>query len=70
MDEGGDVVACGTIISSANVGLEMFGVPLGEDNFSVSVNMVLVGDAVIPIHFRDSLIAIKDVQGQHVPWLK
>ena len=43
---------------------------LGEDNFSISVDVILVGDAVIPIHLRDSLVAVKDVLGQHVPWPK
>ena len=67
MDEGGDVVAHETIISSVDASLEVFGVLLGEDNFSVSVDVVLVGDVVIPINLRDSPIAVKDVLGQHVP---
>lgn len=70
MDEGGDVVARGTIISSADASLEVFGVLLGDDNFSVSVDVVLVGHVVLPIQYRDSPIAVKDVLGQHVPWPK
>ena len=49
MDEGGDVIACGTIISSADASLEVFWVLLEDDKFSIFVNMVLVGDIVIPI---------------------
>ena len=63
------MVARGTIISSADDSLEVIGVLLGEDNFSVSIDMVLVGDVVIPIHLRDSPVVVKDVLGQHVPWL-
>ena len=70
MDKGRDVVARRTIISSADASLEVFGVLLGEDNFSVSIDVVLVGDAVIPIHLRDSPVVVKDVLGQHVPWPK
>ncbi len=61
------MVARGTIISSADASLEVFGVLLGEDNFSVFVDVVLVGDAVIPIHLRDCPVAVKDILGQHVP---
>ena len=64
------MVARETIISSADASLEVFGVLLGEDSFSVSIDMLLVGDAVIPIHLRDSPIVMKDVRGQHVPWPK
>ena len=70
MDEGGDVVARETIISSVDASLEMFGVLLGDEKFYVSIDVVLVRDAVIPIYFKDSPIVVNDVLGQHVPWPK
>ena len=45
----GQVVVHGTVISSANPKLEIFGFTLGEDNWVVSVDVVLEGDGVLLI---------------------
>ena len=65
MDEGGNVVARGTIILSADASLEVFGVLSGDEKFSNYVDVVLVGDALIPIQIRDNPITVKDILGQH-----
>ncbi|KAL5547333.1 hypothetical protein UlMin_007020, partial [Ulmus minor] len=66
----GHIVARGKIIASGQADLEVFGVKLGEDKYSVSIDEVLDGAAILPIEIRDQTLTVEDVFAQHVPWPK
>ncbi|KAL5547332.1 hypothetical protein UlMin_007019, partial [Ulmus minor] len=70
VDKAGHIVARGKIIASGQADLEVFGVKLGEDKYSVSIDEVLDGAAILPIEIRDQTLTIEDVFAQHVPWPK
>ena len=49
---------------------EVFGVQLGDDNYCVSVDVVVEGDAEIPLQLRNKKLKVNDVFSQQVPWPK
>ena len=46
------------------------GQPLGETNYRVAVETVIMGHAHLPIPVRDELIYVADAQGAQVAWPK
>ena len=70
MDDTGKVVALGTIIFSGDTERVVCGVKLGEDNYCVSVDMEVDGDAIIPFQIKSHPMLVKDALSQHVPWPK
>ena len=49
---------------------EVFGVQLGDDNYCVSVDVMVEGDAEIPLQLRNKKLKVNDVFSQQVPWPK
>ena len=70
MDDTGKVVALGTIIFSGDTERVVCGVKLGEDNYYVTVDMEVDGDAIIPFQIKSHPMLVKDALSQHVPWPK
>ncbi|KAL5554598.1 hypothetical protein UlMin_041999 [Ulmus minor] len=70
VDDTGKVVALGTIIFSGDTERVVCGVKLGEDNYCVSVDMEVDGDAIIPFQIKSHPMLVKDALSQHVPWPK
>ena len=70
MDDTGKVVALGIIIFSGDTERVVCGVKLGEDNYYVTVDMEVDGDAIIPFQIKSHPMLVKDVLSQHVPWPK
>ena len=46
---------------------EVFGVQQGDDNYCVSVDVVVEGDAKIPLQLRNKKLKVNDVFSQQVP---
>ena len=49
---------------------EVFGVQLEDDNYCVSMDVVVEGDAKIPLQLRNEKLKVNDVFSQQVPWPK
>ena len=63
----GIVVALGTIIACRDDKDEVFGAELGDDNYCVSVDIVVHGDVDIPLELRNEKLKVDDVFIQQAP---
>lgn len=62
------IVAYGSIIDLASK--EVHGVPLGDANLRVAIDIAIDGQALLPIPVREELKTVDDAVGSHVAWPK
>ncbi|XP_073153042.1 uncharacterized protein [Henckelia pumila] len=65
-----NVVAYGTVISEGGPNVMIHNVPLGEENFKVSVDVVLDETAMLPIPIKSGPTIVTDAIGAIVGWPK
>lgn len=62
-----NVVASGFLLENDGLQSTVHGIPLGDDNVRVSIDVAIV-DVALLIKIRNDLITIKQAVGSHVPW--
>ena len=63
-----NIIGYGTLIENVAPNSIVHGVPLGINNYIVSIDICFDDDTLLAIKIDDDLVKVKDFTGSHVAW--